>query len=107
MSILDRRLITAQQVAALLNRRPQWFYMNRKKLVSSRGFPEPVFAGMYDPVAVAAWLDAQLAPHLRAVLEAKRPPSPDATADTDWEAELRANAERIAGERGGAAPPVH
>lgn len=54
------RLLSAQEVAALLHRQMNWFYKHRRRL-EALGFPRPV-PGMgrrWDPVAIRHWLDKQ------------------------------------------------
>lgn len=98
MTADSRKFLSAGQVAYLLGGKTvDWFYRNRRKL-EAQGFPKPCLGGCYDPLALYAWRLAQLEPGLRAVLAAAHPaldvgagePTPD------HEAELRANAERIA-----------
>jgi len=67
---LDRPLLTGKQVAEMLGLRPGWFYRRHPEL-ERRGFPGPVTHGLYDARAVHAWLDAQMSPKLRKVLQAQ------------------------------------
>ncbi len=90
------KFMTPAQVAFLFGgKTADWFY-RRKKALEAQGFPKPMLGGCYDPLAIYAWRLAQLRPELRAVLEAARQAPVEPA--TDWEAELRANAERIAGD---------
>lgn len=67
----ERRLLIGKEIALGLGVTPAWFYRHRRHMCS-RGFPAPVLRNFYDPVAVHAWLDAQMSPELRAAVEAKR-----------------------------------
>lgn len=94
MTTRPERFLTAGQVAYLFgSKTADWLYRHRKQL-EGQGFPKPLLGGCYDPLAVYAWRLAQLAPAHRAALAATHPGDP--TAPPDYEAELRANAERIA-----------
>lgn len=70
-SVFDRPLLTGKQVAGMLRQSAGWFYDHRADL-EKRGFPKPAVYKMYDALAIQAWLDAQMSPGLKAVLEAQR-----------------------------------
>lgn len=70
--VLDRPLLTGKEVALHLKRDPGWFYRHREEL-RTKGFPEPIVGLLYDARAVDAWLDAQMNPLLRDLLEGKTP----------------------------------
>ena len=70
-----RRLLCTQDLAKLLGRTPDWFYRNRKNLIETEGFPQPVRGlgtSMWDVEAVEAWLDAQRPPALSATIKAEQ-----------------------------------
>jgi hypothetical protein len=67
----ERRFLNGKEIAKGLGVTPSWFYRHVRWLQEERRFPRPVIHNFYDPVAVNAWLDAQMAPELRAAVEAK------------------------------------
>jgi hypothetical protein len=99
LSLGAAKFLTAGEVANLFGGKDvTWFYRNRRKL-EGQGFPKPHLGGCYDPLAIYAWRLTQLSPALRAVIEAAQATG-DGEPIRDYEAELRANAERIAGDLG-------
>lgn len=83
--MIDRTLLDAEQVAARLHVTLDWWRHNRRRLQESFGFPLPIagIGGRWDPLAIQAWLDAQLPAY------APRPSAAnDAGAPADWSAEL-------------------
>ena len=93
-SMPDRRPLNAQQTAEdQLGVSLDWFNRNWKNLIADHGFPPPL-AGLgrrWDPVAIAAWKDAQIPAHL------KPPPAAEHTNVIDLSAELADRARQLAG----------
>jgi predicted DNA-binding transcriptional regulator AlpA len=96
-AMTDRTLLDLRDLAKRIKRSLDWTYRALPGLIADHGFPAPLpgLGKRWDPVAVDAWLDAQLAPELS-------PARPQAAAAApDWEAELIRRA------RAGQAPLGH
>lgn len=95
-----RELLNIDGVCAKLSVSKDWFFRHNKSLVELKGFPGPVpgfEAGSgrrWDPAAIDAWLDLQMAPALREAHVARA--AADAGDRKDWGAIGRQNAEAIA-----------
>ncbi len=94
----ERALLNMAEVARKLGRSVEWFYRNRRRLEREHGFPASI-AGLgkrWDPAAIDAWLDRQMAPELRRARAAPGSADGEPGEIIDWEHELGRRARRIA-----------
>ena len=70
MSRTSDRFLTEAEIAAIFGRDRAWFYRHRKALERDQGFPAPVIAKLWDPLAILAWRLSRLSPEQRALLGA-------------------------------------
>jgi predicted DNA-binding transcriptional regulator AlpA len=71
----ERKLLTVRELADRIDRTAGYIYRNWRRLVAEEGFPPPVrgLGNRWDPVAVDAWLDAQIPPERRIEIHAADP----------------------------------
>lgn len=82
----DRQLLDLDGLLEKLKLKPERWYRKRRDL-ERRGFPQPTpgFTNRWDPVAIDLWLDANIDPKLKRLLEgrATKPPAAAAGAAGD------------------------